>query len=298
MNNGILDDYQRYLSIKGIRTRSAYLVTLNEFFDFIGQYGFDYREVTPGLIEDYRSGLLSVGLGRGTINNKINRIRGFYRFCVKRRLIPSNPLTGIAPLRTGRTIPKNILSVPEMGRLLDNFGLKSLNDIMLKTVAEILYGSALRISEVESLKLEDINYPAGVFIITDHKNDGRRRRCPASEVSLRLLDSYVKTVRGRLVPRCDRETGYLFPRKRKPSLRCMLNRKLKNECLRLGLPVITSHAFRHSAATHMLRMGAGIRQVQALLGHVRIATTQMYTRVVKEDLKEVVHACHPRERRD
>jgi integrase/recombinase XerD len=296
----ILSDFRRYLNLKSIRTCTDYIASVKEFFCFLHEKGVSYNKVNAGTADEYRAHLLTKEkpLCRGTINNKLNRVRIFYKFLFLRRLIHANPLKHTSSLHTGETIPKHILSVEEMGRLLSGFGVKKLTDFMLKTLVELLYGSSLRLSEAKALKAEDIDFEAGSIFVTNFKENGKRWKAPATEVSLRVLKDYMKKVRGSLVSEQEIEEGYLFPQsKGKTAIRCMLNAKLARECRRLGLKVITSHSFRHSSATHMLKSGAGIREVQALLGHERITTTERYTRVVKEDLKKAITACHPRERR-
>jgi site-specific recombinase XerD len=234
-------------------------------------------------------------LSRGTINNKLNRLRVFYRFLNRRHLAVDNPFALVGGLKTGKTVPKNVLSVADMGKLLDNFAVKRPGDVMLKVLVELLYGSALRISEAEALVLSDVDFAGGFIQVTNFKENGKKWRCPATEASLKTLKVYCGKVRSLLLNTEELKAGRLFPRERgKTTLRCRLNGKLSCECRRLGLKRITSHGFRHSAATHLLRSGAGIREVQALLGHERITSTQHYTRVVKEDLKRVVETCHPR----
>jgi site-specific recombinase XerD len=301
MNNEdtILNDYRRYLHLKDISSYEDYISSIKEYLSFLAATGIKYTEVNAFTGDEYRAYLLTgeQNLSRGTINNKLNRLRSFYRFLFKKRIIPANPFSHLECLRTGTTISKNILSVEDMGKLLDGFSIMSLSDWMLKSVLEFLYGSSMRISEAEALKLSDIDFDTGMIIVTNFKDHGRKWKCPATEVALRTARKYMKTAREKLLKTADLENGYLYPRhKGKTSIRCMLNAKLKSECRRLGLKPVTSHAFRHSSATHMLKAGAGIREVQMMLGHRKITSTQTYLRIVKEDLKTVLSTYHPRER--
>lgn len=191
-------------------------------------------------------------------------------------------------------LARAVLSVAEMGRLLSGFALRTDRDIMLAAVCELLYGSALRISEAESLRLTDVSFAKQSLTIYERKTESERV-VPATEASLAAVSRYTECAREALTTEADRQAGFLFPQQGRTSLRCLVNRRLARECRRLGLPVMSSHGFRHAAATHMLRSGAGLRHIQAFLGHERIGSTERYTHVVAEDLKRVLAACHPRE---
>ena len=297
-NEKILKEYERYLTLREVASRGEYLASVKEYLLYLMDQGSGCEETDPGVADEYRAHLLlsERGLYHGTINNKLNRLRSFYRFLLKKRLVPTNPFDWVESVKQGKSLPKNILSVEEMGRLLDGFAVKRDTDLMMRSVVEFLYGSALRISEVSVLKTRDIDFEEGVLYVTDFKRGGERWKCPATEVSFKVARSYMRFSREKLLSEDEVREGYLYPQKGKTALRCMLNRKLLAECRRLGLKMITTHSFRHSAATHVLRSGAGIREVQAFLGHRKITTTERYTRVVKEDLKHVVMSFHPRER--
>jgi integrase/recombinase XerC len=298
MDDKLLADFERYLKLKNIKTYGRSITYVKDFLAYAHDCGLDATTVKSKDIEEYRVHLLTQkkGLSRGTINNKLNRIKSFYRFLVLKKLIARSPFDAYyRGLKRGTIIIKNILSVDEMGKLLDNFAIKTDIDVMAKSMIELLYGSALRVSEVGPLTLVDLDFERSTVFITDQKGGGRRRKVPASEASLRAVRRYMKTSRFWLVSAREQEQGYLYPQRGEQANRGMLDRKLKDECLRLGLKLISTHCFRHSAATHMLRAGAGLREIQALLGHSRIATTEIYTHVVKEDLKNVVAKFHPRE---
>lgn len=294
-----LTAWKRYLSLKGRKHPEVYLANAREFLVFLSEGGKGHDQAAPGDAEEYRAMLLTEkGLARATANNKVWMARGFYLFLRKRRLIAADPFRGLKGLKTGKSIPKNILSAEEMGKLLDGFAIVRLTDFMLKSLAELLYGSSLRVGEAAALKTEDIDFSGGSLTVTNAKEGGGRWKCPATEVSLREARKYMEIARDRLLSGEDLRLGYLYPQGGRTTLRCMLNAKLARECRRLELKPITSHCFRHSSATHMLRAGAGIREVQMLLGHARITSTQTYLRVVKEDLKTVIGRYHPRERRN
>jgi len=293
----ILNEFRRYLELKNVSTADSYINDAVEYFEYLQASGKRYDSIKLKVAEEYRSYLVSredKSLSHGTINNKLNRLRNFYRFLVKKGYFYTNPFYKVKGLKTGKSLPKDILSVEDIGILLNNFAVISDNDLMLKSVIELQYGSGLRINEVYTLKISDINYEQGLINVTDHKND-RLRIAPATENSLSALKEYIKKSRDKLTAETDRLNNYIYPQKKTTTLRCLLNRKLKRECKRLGIKQITSHSFRHSSATHLLRNGSGIREVQSFLGHSNIKNTEIYTRVVKEDLKNIVNKFHPRE---
>ena len=133
------------------------------------------------------------------------------------------------------------------------------------------------------------------MILIHERKTGVSRKVPASEASLRALKEYLEHAREACTTEADRREGFVYPQGSTTTLRCAVNATLRRECRRLGLKQITTHSFRHAAATHLLRSGAGIRQVQAFLGHHSIGSTERYTHVVTEDLKTLMACCHPRE---
>jgi integrase/recombinase XerD len=292
----ILDRFERHLEARNLKTRKDFLTTVEEFLFWCEKNGREFLSLSE---EDAENWVLSLvenekQLSRGTVNNKINRVKSFYLYLVKRGLVLNHPFYYLKNLKTGRQLPRDILKPDEMETLLSRFSGMRPSDVMLKTLMEILYGSALRISEAESLKLDDLHLQERIILITDHKNE-KMRKVPVTEAAVKSICHYLASCREQVLSPSALSAGFLFPQGGKTYLRCRLNQRLKTECARLGLKTLTSHSFRHSAATHLLKNGAGIRQVQAYLGHESILSTQRYTHVEKEDLKAIISSCHPRE---
>ena len=292
----ILNSYALSLEARGVKSIDDYLTSVTEYLEYTEELKIDPCLIPEGFGDEYRAHLIhrEPPLSRGTINNKLNRVRSFYRHLSRKGMLLSNPFAETAGLTGGVSIPKNILTIEQAGLLLDNFGIKKEEDLMYLTLAELLYGSALRISEAVALKLDNVDYESGMLNVWDFKNN-KQRRVPASEASLRRLRTWCDTTRNKVLSNSEFTAGFIFPQRGSTTIRGHLNRKLESECRRLSLPIITSHSLRHCAATHMLRKGAGIRQVQAMLGHEKISTTQIYTRVITDDLKNLLAEYHPRE---
>ena len=292
----LLEGYKLSLEAKGIKTISEYLRDVSEYLEYTLERELDPCMLPAGFGDEYRSHLIhrEPPLSRGTINNKLNRVRSFYKHLSKKGMLLCDPFEDTKGLSGLVSIPKNILSIEQAGLLLDNFAIKKEDDYIYQLLAELLYGSALRISEAAALKLGDLDTEAKALNVWDFKND-KPRTVPSSEVFIKKLKDYCRSSRTNLLTPSELSAGFIFPQRGSTTLRVNLNRKLESECKRLALPVITSHSLRHCAATHMLKKGAGIRQVQAMLGHEKISTTQIYTRVLTDDLKNLVSQFHPRE---
>lgn len=297
--NAILAGYKNHIELKGFKPETAYryILSIKEYFEYLNLNNLEYDKIALKHAEDYRTYLVATKtVSRGSINNRLNRVRSFYRFLVLKSYCFKNPFALLKGLYTGLSIPKNILAVSDMGKLLDNFSIKSDHDLMLKSIAEIMYGSGIRINEAVSLKLESIDYEKQTITIIQSKTKGevKERKVITNEVALNTLREYLKHSRVKLLKENELTEDFIYPQVKVGSFVVSLNHKLKNECERLGLKIITSHGFRHSVATHIFRSGAGIKEVQEFLGHKKITNTEVYTHVVKEDLKKVVEKFHPR----
>lgn len=296
-STNLLESYQRHLKRRGVRTHAVYKRSVIHFITWLAESNLDLYAVTTAIAEDYRRGLLGGAQpkSKATVNNCIARLKSFFAYLQDNGVRPDNPFCDLPRVPTGIRLPRQILDPQQMGLLLDSWACERAVDVLLKSVVELLYGSSLRIGEAGSLRLDDIFWNDGVLYVQDHKA-GKRLKRPMSDASQKALRLYISRYRASLVSDRDDLEGFVYPQKCTTQLRCLLNRKLQRECTRLNLPLVTSHSFRHSSATHLLRAGAGIRQVQLMLGHASISSTQWYTRVMKEDLKAVIDCCHPRER--
>jgi integrase/recombinase XerC len=290
----LFSQFRLSLEAAGVRSVSAYMGSLAAFGRFCAEEGVAILAVGSRELDSWRSMLLVEGSSHATVNNSMNRIKRFYRWAWRRHLVARDPFEGFKGLSTGTSLPKTILSVAEMGAFLERFALRCERDYMFLSIVEFLYGSALRISEVEALRLGDIDFDSGIILVHEKKT-ATERKTPASHASLKAVKRYMEIAWRSCTTEAERESGFLFPQRGSTTLRCLLNVKLSRECRRLGLKRITSHSFRHSCATHLLQSGAGIRSVQAFLGHASIGSTERYTHVVTEDLKAVIESCHPRE---
>jgi integrase/recombinase XerD len=218
-------------------------------------------------------------------------IRGFFRFLKREKVIEANPCSLVDLPKSGLKLP-DVLTRDEVTRLLrvpDTTHARGLRDAAM---LELLYAAGLRVSELVGVKTQDLNIEAG-FVRVMGKGS-RERIVPVGLVAVKAVRHYLE--KGR--PGQVRKTGspYLFlTSSGKPMTRQGFWKLLKNysRCAALKKNV-TPHSLRHSFASHLLEGGADLRIVQTLLGHVDIATTQIYTHITRDHLKEVHDRCHPR----
>lgn len=294
-------------SLSGERNLSAntvksYRSDLMQFAAFMQDRGVDSPErVTHLAIREYMGGLRrGAGDGaarmRSTVARKISALRTFFRFLVRQGIVPRDPTGLVRTPRRARKLPA-FLSEPEVERLLLSVQGRGFIGKRDKALLETLYSTGTRVSEAVTADLADLNLQAGFLRV---RGKGRRERLamlggPSVEALRKYLPVRVEMIAKRKAPATEalfineRTAGRLSDRS--------VRRILKGHLLRANLnPDISPHALRHSFATHLLNRGANLREVQELLGHKRISSTQIYTHVETEHLRKVYSKAHPRSR--
>ena len=209
-------------------------------------------------------------------------------------MIEGHPALDIAPARRGTRLPKT-LSEQEVAALLDVPLHGTTEDLRDRVMLELLYATGLRVSELVSLELAQVNMEVGYLRVMG--KGSKQRIVPMGEPAQRLLAEYVQAIRPQLLK--HRPSRVLFVSRRGRSLtRQAFWKSLRQRAQRAGLTkAVSPHMLRHSFATHLLGGGADLRSVQTMLGHADIATTQIYTHVERERLKEVHSTFFPRQPR-
>lgn len=291
-----LADFIDYLFVeKGYSeaTINAYKRDLHQFNAFLQQKTLSLR--TPGnLSRDHIRGYLAEmhrgRLGKSTMARKLSSLRSFFRFCLKRRLIHSDPCAGVSNPKQDTIHPKTLnvdqaLAVMEVSVSADPKGVRDL------ALAELLYGSGLRISEALNIDLNDLDLGEGVVRVLG--KGGKERLAPMTAVGCRRLARYIDQ-RGAFSRDPAEQALFLGLRGRRLQRR-EANRIVERLAKAAGLPQdISPHVLRHSFATHMLESGADLRSVQELLGHARLSTTQRYTHLNLSQITQVYDKAHPK----
>jgi site-specific recombinase XerD len=265
-------------------TVSAYDRDLDQFAEFCERAGvIELSAVTRRLIRRYMSQLTTRGYSRRSIARKISSIRSFFTDASKRQLVLANPAEGIRQPKRPAPLPK---ALPSRGlmEVLDGIVGSEPADLRDRAILEVLYASGLRVSELASLQVGDIG--KGDLLRVEGKG-GKTRMVPVSTSARRAVAVYLSKGRPELAG--DQAYSALWVGVRGGPLDTRGVRRVVQK--RLGT---FPHALRHSFATHLLEGGADLRSVQELLGHVELATTQIYTSVSRRHLRSTYERSHPR----
>ena len=289
----LADQFIHHLRVeKGLakNTIESYSRDLARFFDFLEKRNLLAVKACQIDIMDYVSSLAG-SLSIRSIARNLSSLKVFYRFLMSDGRIESNPARLISNPKMPRRLPE-VLSAEEVARLLaapDPSSSKGLRD---KAMLELLYASGLRVSELVGLGIAGVNLEAG-WVRTIGKGS-KERMVPMGSKAQQSLKEYLACSRPKLLKK--RSSSYLFVTSRaKPMTRQAFWKIIKRCGGRAGiLKVIFPHALRHSFASHLLEHGADLRSVQIMLGHADISTTQIYTHVTRERLKQIHEKYHPR----
>lgn len=279
---------------KGLAPNSiaAYQRDLVKFLSFAEVEGFGVDSLPGGgELQAYVDSLYRSGLKSRSIARHITTLRNFYRFLLTEKVIDSDPTEYLPLPRQWQSLPK-LLNLQEIERLIQAPDLTAPNGVRDRAMLELLYATGLRVSELCSLGLSDLETGLGVLRVTGKGN--KQRLVPVGKSALKAVQEYVEGARFKLLK--GRPSGFLFVTARGGRLsRGAFWKLLAALGKRSGIfHDLTPHVIRHSFATHLLEGGADLRSVQTMLGHADISTTQVYTHVMRPRLREVFEKHHPR----
>jgi integrase/recombinase XerD len=291
-----LDDYLHYLSVErglAANTVLAYRRDLALWLDHLRAAGCPWQTAGVAELRGHMDRLSRDGLGPRSIRRHLSAVRGWFRYLVREDIVAADPSERIAAPRLGRGLPK-VLTVEEMGRLLDQPPVARPTGLRDRALLEVLYGSGLRVSELVALREEEVSWEGG--FVRPRGKGGKVRLVPASAPALDWLERYRQEVRPRLLK--GRATPVLFVTARGRGLsRQTVGRLVARYARAAGIArPVSPHTLRHSFASHLLEGGADLRLVQQMLGHADISTTQIYTHLTRGHLRQLVERCHPRGR--
>ena len=272
-------------------TRAAYRSDLALFNGWLGERGLELPDAGREIILDHLAWRLAHGYKARSTARLLSGMRGFYRYLLRERLIAQDPTLQIDLPQLGKPLPKS-LSEADVEALLAAPAIDEALGLRDRTMLEVLYACGLRVTELVSLTLEQVNLRQGVLRVFG--KGSKERLVPLGEEAIVWIERYLRDGRGALLG--GRPSEVLFPSSRGEQMtRQTFWHRIKLHARVAGiLKPISPHTLRHAFATHLLNHGADLRVVQLLLGHSDLSTTQIYTHVARARLQELHARHHPR----
>ena len=271
-------------------TLQSYKRDLKQFEKYIEENNEDYSKITDEGIKDYISYMQEIGKKPSTISRGLASIRSFYQYEAKNKNVENDPTEGIQSPKIEKRVP-SILTSNEVALLLEqpkNVDLKGIRD---KAMLEFAYATGMRVTEIISLNVEDINLETGYVTC---KNGKKETTVPVGNMSLKALKEYIANARKTLIK--DESEKALFVNVNGQRLTRQGFWKIVKFYKEQAhiTKEITPHVLRHSFATHLLQNGADLKAIQTMLGHSDISSTQIYMQFQDEGLKDIYKKAHPR----
>jgi len=272
-------------------TLQAYRTDLKMLLHYLAKKSVLLEKAQKSDLLSFIADKVKLGAKPRSTARQLSSFRRFYRYILREGLSNLDPTVDIEMPRIGRSLPK-VLTEDEVEDLLKAPDTKKSIGFRDRAMLEVLYASGLRVSELISLKQSQINFNQGVIRVMGKGN--RERLVPLGEEAIMWLDDFINGFRIKILEK--RQTDYLFPTHRGE---CMTRQAFWHVVRRYALKAginkkISPHSLRHAFATHLLNRGADLRVVQLLLGHSDLSTTQIYTHIARERLKDLHSKHHPR----
>lgn len=288
---------------RGIAKNSviSYKKDLQDFQNFLSEKKLYELDILPDNVENYIKNLAAKNLSPRSINRKISTIKSYYNFLISEGCIDNNPVLAVDLPKYSNNLPK-VLSINNIKTLLEYCGQNNSPDsIRLAAMIHLIYASGLRVSELVSLKLNDISSGKDQSTIRKTftvKGKGKKERLVViNDKAKYMLEEYLKIRKYFIQGKSEKSKLYLFASSSKEGYMTRQNfalqlKKITYDC-GLDPSIISPHVLRHSFASHLLQGGADLRVIQELLGHSDISTTQIYTHIQTDHLKSTLERFHP-----
>ena len=290
----LLESYRAYLADEkhaSQNTLSSYMRDLNQFAAWLKEHqASDLSAVKQNTVSEYVEWMTSKGKSAATVTRSIASIKSLYAYLQGKGVVKSNPAKGVATVKVERRFPE-ILTSREVELFLEQPQCVDAKGYRDHAMLELLYATGIRVSELISLDEKDVSLSAG-FIRCESK--GKERIIPLYPAAVKAISDYMKDIRPQLI--ADPEETALFVNMNGERMSRQGFWKIVKHYQEMAQinKDITPHTLRHSFAVHLLENGADLRSIQEMLGHADISSTQIYTHVVKKQLKDVYQRAHPR----
>ncbi|MCP3660020.1 MAG: site-specific tyrosine recombinase XerD [Bacteroidetes bacterium] len=292
----IYNSFEIYLRLErslSQNTIDSYLRDIKKFGEFLSLRNLNFFEISQNEISDFLKYLnLNLKIKNSSQSRLISSIKSFYKYLILEKKIINNPTESIEGTRVYNKLP-NILEIHEIESIIDNLDHSTPHGMRNRAIIETLYGVGLRVSELINLKINNIHFKEEIVKISGKGN--KQRIVPIGSLALKYIKIYIEEIRSKINVN-NKHCEYLFLNKFGKRLsRIMIFMIVKEIAQNANIKKnISPHTFRHSFATHMIERGADLRSVQEMLGHSSISSTEIYTHLDKEHLKQIIHDFHPR----
>lgn len=289
-----MEIYERYLTEEkkaSANTRSSYLRDIRQFGEYlIAHEEIDYDEATEDDLCNYIAHLRSIGKSVSTVSRSIASLKNFYATLVIKGYMDENPTGKLVPDKSTQKLPE-ILTSQEVELLLEQPKCVDMKGYRDKAMLELLYATGIRVSELISLNVGDVDLSGSVIRCNSHDKE---RFIPMYAAAVKALRDYMEKIRPQMIADVDESSLFVNVSGERMS-RQGFWKIIKTYQIRAGIKKsITPHTLRHSFAAHLLENGADLRSIQEMLGHADISSTQIYSQMIKSQLQEVYTKAHPR----
>ena len=288
-----LSGYERFLTEEkkaSPNTLSSYLRDVRQYLDWLEEEGISPTQALHADVEAYTRSMTAKGKSAATVTRCQASLKSFYSWLIQIGQISENPARGLSQTKVERKLP-HILTSREVELFLEQPDPSDAKGCRDKAMLELLYATGIRVSELIGLDLDNINLSAGFIRCA---NRGKERIIPLYQAAVRALQNYLDRVRPQMVEHPDEKALFVNMSGERMS-RQGFWKIIKHYQEKAGIQKdITPHTLRHSFAAHLLENGADLHSIQERLGHAAISSTQIYTQVVSQKLKDVYNKAHPR----
>lgn len=302
--NQYIDAFENKLKLMNFanQTIKTKVWKLNRFFEFLEMNHINTIDgITKNVIDAYRMQIYHKLNKKGEQNSIVyqnsilSTICQFTRFLYKQNFIVTDPGKGIKYAKTPKALPQSVLKPKEIKKIIHATDIRTLIGYRDRVILEVLYSSGIRKEEMNNLTVKDVDCDDGVLKIESGKG-GRDRIVPIGRIARRYLENYISSVRPELANSHSNEFLFLTIRGRRFSKNVIWDIVKKYTRKAKIKKNVHPHTFRHTCATGMLKNKADLNSIRKLLGHASLTTTQIYTHMTINDLKDVHSKCHPREK--
>ena len=282
---------EKSLSPNSVEAYVRDISKLQQFLLFENRHLGPLQLATP-VLREFLATLQGLGLSATSQARTLSGLKAFFSFLIMEDLLKIDPTDTLEAPKTGRHLP-DTLSYPEVEQLLAAIDLSTDEGLRTRALLEVLYSSGLRVSELCDLRLSNIYTDEGFMKVVGKGN--KERLVPVGREALKHLNFYLRSVRGHLDIKPGSEDFAFLSKNGRPLSRITVFTTLKKLAEHAGLrKTISPHTLRHSFATHLIEGGADLRAVQEMLGHASITTTEIYTHLDRDFLRQVITEFHPR----